>query len=418
MRRLVGNQDLWSCSARRRLVTHRASSAIAPQKNLETLCLSPSFRTHSKTDLYCWPNRCNRSSRRRLPFACRRVRLTNRTIAGGLAGLTCELVLRGAGARDNRQFINDLENLGVERGESVADVHLNFRGATHSKNLMGALSIYADLLRRPHLPADLLEASRLTALQELAAVEDEPSQKVMLELRRRHLPDPWGRPSQGQREALEAVRIEEIKQYFTQQFRPNGTILGVAGRIEWPELKEQVGKLFADWPEQPIPTITETPAGAKRHHMQHESNQTQIGIAYPSVPYRDPDYFQAWRGHRRAQRRHEFAVVYRGSREARTVLQRLRHAPLAAATGAAFSVTPAPAPNGPRKRSTSRWRKLIRLADGIEPGELARLKARIKSGLIMQQESSSARSSAHRPRLVSTWAASGRWTRSRPWSTR
>ena len=53
---------------------------------------------------------------------------------------------------------------------------------------------------------------------------------------------------------------------------------------------------------------------------------------------------------------------------------------------------PAPAPSGPRKRSTSRWRELVRLAEGIETGELARLKARIKSSLIMQQESSSSRS--------------------------
>ena len=28
--------------------------------------------------------------------------------------------------------------------------------------------------------------------------------------------------------------------------------------------------------------------------MPHEGNQTQIGIAYDSVPYRHPDYFQAW----------------------------------------------------------------------------------------------------------------------------
>jgi predicted Zn-dependent peptidase len=38
--------------------------------------------------------------------------------------------------------------------------------------------------------------------------------------------------------------------------------------------------------------------------------------------------------------------------------------------------------------------ELIRLAEGVEPEELNRLKARIKSALIMQQESSSARSSS------------------------
>jgi predicted Zn-dependent peptidase len=38
--------------------------------------------------------------------------------------------------------------------------------------------------------------------------------------------------------------------------------------------------------------------------------------------------------------------------------------------------------------------ELVRLADGIQDNELDRLKARIKSALVMQQESSSARSSS------------------------
>ena len=32
----------------------------------------------------------------------------------GLASLSCEMMLRGAGDRDSRQLISDLENLGVE----------------------------------------------------------------------------------------------------------------------------------------------------------------------------------------------------------------------------------------------------------------------------------------------------------------
>ena len=34
--------------------------------------------------------------------------------------------------------------------------------------------------------------------------------------------------------------------------------------------------------------------GPARDHVKHESTQTQIGIAYDSVPYRDPGYYAAW----------------------------------------------------------------------------------------------------------------------------
>ena len=120
----------------------------------------------------------------------------------GLAALTCEMMLRGAGPRDSRTWVSDLENLGVERGESVGVAQATFHGATLRDNLPAALGLFADLIRRPHLPADQLEAGRNTCLQELRAIDDEPSHKLMIELRRRQYPDPWGRSSLGDEPAL------------------------------------------------------------------------------------------------------------------------------------------------------------------------------------------------------------------------
>ena len=147
----------------------------------------------------------------------------------GLATLTCEMTQRGCGSRDSRQVVTDLENLGVHRGESVSAAHVSLGGATLSKNLPAALRIYADLIRRPHLPADQLEAGRLAALQDLRSIEDDPSHKLMLELKRGYYPDPWGRPSEGEQKDLETVTIDEIRNHFQQRFQPRGAIIGIAG---------------------------------------------------------------------------------------------------------------------------------------------------------------------------------------------
>src|SRR6478736_2672253 len=93
----------------------------------------------------------------------------------GLASLTCEMMLRGAGSRDSRAWVSELENLGVERGESVGTTQATFGGATLRDNLPAALELFADLIRRPLLPADQLEAGRSACLQELRAIDDEPS---------------------------------------------------------------------------------------------------------------------------------------------------------------------------------------------------------------------------------------------------
>src|SRR3954467_14485365 len=120
----------------------------------------------------------------------------------GLASLTGEMMLRGAGSRDSRAWISALENLGVERGESVGVAQATYHGATLRDNLPAALGLFADMLRRPHLPAEQFEAGRSTCIQELRAIDDEPSHKLMIELRKRQYPDPWGRSSQGDEPSL------------------------------------------------------------------------------------------------------------------------------------------------------------------------------------------------------------------------
>ena len=311
----------------------------------------------------------------------------------GLASFASEMSIRGAGPRDSRRLIEDLDNLGVDRSESVIDSHIRYSGATVAANLPETLAIYADILRGPRLPEDQLEAARLVMLQELRAVEDEPAQKVMIELQRRHYPEPWGRPSQGERAALESTTLADIRQFFARNFRPNGAILGVAGKIDWPRIEESVERLLGDWNAGPEPEIVERPTTVKQAHLTYESNQTQIGIAYPSVPYRDPAYFQAW-GAVGVLSGGTSARLFTEVRERRglcynvyATYHTLRD------RGGVFCYAGTSAERAQETLNVTLG-ELVRLAEGVQAQELRRLKARIKSALIMQQESSSSRSSS------------------------
>src|SRR5579864_7732890 len=76
----------------------------------------------------------------------------------GTASLLSEMITRGAGERDSRELTLALDGLGLDRDESVGAMHMRFWGATLARNLPAALEIYADILRRPHLPIEEMEA--------------------------------------------------------------------------------------------------------------------------------------------------------------------------------------------------------------------------------------------------------------------
>src|SRR5437899_5786069 len=165
----------------------------------------------------------------------------------GIASVLSDLITRGAGERDSRALSLALDGLGLDRDESVGAMHMRFWGATLARNLPQALEIYADILRRPHLPADELQAVKDLALQDLQGLEDEPRQKVFIELRRRFFPLPLGRDRRGTPEGIAAVSSASLRAHHARLFQPRGTILSVAGNVEWGPLREQVGRLFGDW---------------------------------------------------------------------------------------------------------------------------------------------------------------------------
>jgi predicted Zn-dependent peptidase len=321
----------------------------------------------------------------------------------GLAALTSEMMLRGAGPRDSRMWISDLENLGVERGESVGVAQATVSGATLRDNLAAALSLFADMIRRPHLPADQLEAGRSTCLQELRAIDDEPSHKLMIELRRRRYPDPWGRSSQGDEAGLRSITIHDVREFQAWRYRPGSTILAVAGNFDWRRLCDHVEQLFGDWQAGDVAEPAGTNGRPAGNHIPFQSNQSHVSIAYPTIPYKHPDYFQAWAA---------VGVLSSGSssrlftevREKRGLCYTV-HASLHTQRDRA-SVLCYAGTTAERAQETLNVTvaELLRLGEGIQQSELDRLKARIKSSLIMQQESTSARSGA----LARDWYHLGR----------
>ena len=321
----------------------------------------------------------------------------------GLASLTCEMIQRGCGERSSREFVEELENLGVDRSASVSNAHSSYGGAMPSDKLFAALEIYADLVQRPLLPEEQFEDAQQVCLQEVRAVEDDLAQKTMQELRRRQYGDPYGRSSQGTMETVEAITLADVRRHYETFYRPQDAILSVAGKIDWPKLKDYVGKHYGNWEPRELPSLEVTPSAGKHCHIPSESNQTHIGIAYPSVPYSHPDYYQA-RGAVGVLSDGMSSRLFTEVREKRGLVYTVYascHSHKHTGSVLCYAGT-----TSERAQETLdvMLAELKRLADGIEADELSRLKARIKSALIFQQESSPARAGS----MAGDWHHLGR----------
>src|SRR5688572_18899086 len=184
----------------------------------------------------------------------------------GSATVLCDLVLRGAGQRDSRALTDYLDSLGLQRSSSVGVHHTRFGSAALAAKVMRGLEVYADIVRRPHLPDDGFESARDLALQALAGIEDEPRQKLMIKLREWHLPSPYGRNSMGQKDHLEKLTLDLSRVDHARRYHARDAILSVAGQVDFERLREEIGAHFGDWNGQSEPGVEILPPPGNYHH--------------------------------------------------------------------------------------------------------------------------------------------------------
>lgn len=321
----------------------------------------------------------------------------------GLASIFSELITRGAGDRDSRALTLAMDSLGLDHSESVGQLHLRLWGSTLARNIPPALELFADILRHPHLPEEELDPVKALALQELQALEDEPRGKVMVELRKRFWPAPLGQDRRGTEESIERISEASIRAFHKARVSPRRTILSVAGNVEWQPLRDQVEKLFGDWTglDTPAPELTPPPRG--NAHLDKDTTQTQIVIAYPSVPFGHPEYYAALGA----------VQVLSGGMGARLFTEVREKRGLCYAVSANYQTFKQVAgilcyagTTTERAQETLdvTVAELRRMIEGVTEEEVQRVRAGLKSSVIMQEESTSSRAGA----LASDWYYLGR----------
>jgi predicted Zn-dependent peptidase len=321
----------------------------------------------------------------------------------GLATLAGELCLRGAGERTSREVIETLEGAGATWGHTVSATHTSYFGAMVARQLPSVLPVYVDIMRRPRLPPAEFAAARDMVLQNLAGLEDDPGHRAMAMLRRLHLPSPWGMPTEGISAEVEAATLADVETFLAARMQPTGLIVAVAGRIDWNAFVDRVTALMGDWRGEPGPAVVAGPRGPHVGHVPHESQQTHIALGWSVPPARDDDSAIC----------KAVLTILGGGTSSRLFTEVREKRGLCYGVSAGYSsqrdfatAVCHAGTTAARAQETLdvMLAEIDRLPGSIDADELERVKAKVASGLVMQQESTASRAGA----LASQWYHLGR----------
>ena len=261
------------------------------------------------------------------------------------------------------------------------------------------------MVLRPHLDDDEVEPIRALCLQNLRSLEDDPGTKVIYELRRRHFPDPWGRPSPGTAEGVAALTPDQLRQILAR--RP----IGPTGR-SWASPERSTGRSCATLSAGYSATGSRGPSracrnarpGRARDHILRETQQIQIALAYPAATVASPDYYRA-RAAAAILGGYSSARLFTEVREKRGLCYSVYACYEGQLDRAAILCYAGTSADRAQQTLDVMLAEIERLGrEGVALDELDTMRAGLKSSLIMAQESSMSRSGS----LATDWYFLGR----------
>jgi len=310
----------------------------------------------------------------------------------GTAAVLNDWLFRGAGPYDSRRLIDALDGLGLHRHASVSSEYLAYTVSLESGNLHQALELYADILLRPRLSPDQFDLSRQLALHDLASLEDDPRHKVMLELYEQFYPRPLGQSTMGHEEDLRQLKAEQASRLKSRLFDWSRGILAVAGKMDFDQVCRSVERFFAEAPAAENPPLSISPSPKDYCHIPNQGAQVHIGFMTEVPPVGSPSFYQIMAA----------VSVLSGGMSSRLFTEVREKRGLCYAVGARYhslrdqagiSGYAGTTPDKADQTLDVTLAEFQRLRSGIEEDEIDRARVGLKSTLIMQNESTSARAS-------------------------
>jgi predicted Zn-dependent peptidase len=202
----------------------------------------------------------------------------------GLAHLFEHMVFKGAGGRTAREISEAIEDVGGELNACTERDSTSFTAAVLGEHVPLAIDLIADMLRRPHFDAAELDREKHVVLQELAEVEDTPSDLIFDELWAAAFSDqPLGRSILGDEASIGRIQVDDLQRWSASRYGASDLILAAAGKVDHDELVRLAERQFGDVAEGRAAEDGARFAGGART-IGGRSDQAHLTLAFEGPP--------------------------------------------------------------------------------------------------------------------------------------
>ena len=215
----------------------------------------------------------------------------------GLADFVSSALMRGTQRREFQKIYDELESVGASFGYNSGTHYAGFGGRSLVEDLPLLLDVMADTLQNPTFPADQVEKLRTQMLTGLAIRAQDTSDMASLTFDQLlYAGHPYSRPDEGWPETVQAITLDDLKEYHRKYYGPRGMVIAVVGAVGPEKAAEEVERILGSWQNEAQEDAPELPAfeppakTVQQHYAIPGKSQSDIVMGTHGPKRNDPEY--------------------------------------------------------------------------------------------------------------------------------
>ena len=204
----------------------------------------------------------------------------------GLSHYLEHMLFKGTERRSARQIAEEMDAVGGQMNAFTSKECTCYYAKVVDEHLPLAIDVLSDMLIHSAFDPVELNKERGVILEEIAMAEDTPDDLVseMLMLAR-YGDQPISRPILGTEATVGSFQREDLVRYHAKMYRPENTVLALAGNYVWEDVVREVEKWLGGWEKgvfekQTVVTNEVAPTTLRKNK---DIEQIHICIGYPGV---------------------------------------------------------------------------------------------------------------------------------------
>ena len=212
----------------------------------------------------------------------------------GLSHFIEHMLFKGTQRRSAKQIAQEMDAIGGQMNAFTAKECTCYYAKVIDEHFEKALDLLSDLVLGATFDEAEFEKERGVILEEIAMVEDTPEDLVYELLAQAIFGDQsLARPILGPAQQIRTVSRDTLVQFRNRHYRPDNTVLAVAGNYDWAQLKELAEKMLGAWGSDQAPASLPAPAIAQPGRLVREKDieQVHVCLGYPGVAQGSEDLY-------------------------------------------------------------------------------------------------------------------------------